>query len=80
MDEGHAVDGRCVRVEVTSKASGGAMSALAKGWDEATDGPRTGRVDPGASGWVRLLEQRTLATDRPKLIPASIPKIAARRW
>ena len=32
---------------------------------------------PASSGWVRLLEQRTLATDRPKLIPASIPKIAA---
>jgi Ca-activated chloride channel family protein len=77
MDEGHAVDGRCVRVEVTSKASGGAMSALAKGWDEATDGPRPDVWTPASSGWVRLLEQRTLATDRPKLIPASIPKIAA---
>jgi Ca-activated chloride channel homolog len=77
MDEGHAVDGRCVRVEVTSKASGGAMSALAKGWDEATDGPRPDVWTPASSGWVRLLEQRTLATDRPKLTPASIPKIAA---
>ncbi|HEU4898167.1 MAG TPA: substrate-binding and VWA domain-containing protein [Actinomycetota bacterium] len=75
--EGHAVDGRCVRVEVTSKASGGAMAALAKGWDEATDGPRPDVWTPASSGWVRLLEQRTLATDRPKLIPASIPKIAA---
>lgn len=75
--EGRAVDGRCVRVEVTSKASGGAMAALAKGWDEATDGPRPDVWTPASSGWVRLLEQRTLATDRPKLIPASIPKIAA---
>jgi Ca-activated chloride channel family protein len=75
--EGRAVGGRCVRVEVTSKASGGAMAALAKGWDEATDGPRPDVWTPASSGWVRLLEQRTLATDRPKLIPASIPKIAA---
>jgi len=76
-DEGHTVDGRCVRVEVTSKASGGAMAALAKGWDEATDGPRPDVWTPASSGWVSLLEQRTLATDRPNLIPASIPKIAA---
>ena len=77
MDEGHTVDGRCVRVEVTSKASGGAMAALAKGWDEATDGPRPDVWTPASSGWVRLLEQRTLAADRPKLIPADLPKIAA---
>ena len=77
MDEGHTVDGRCVRVEVTSKASGGAMAALAKGWDEASDGPRPDVWTPASSGWVRLLEQRTLAADRPKLIPADLPKIAA---
>jgi Ca-activated chloride channel homolog len=77
MREGHAIDGRCVRVEVTSKASGGAMAALAKGWDEAADGPRPDVWTPASSGWVRLLEQRTLATDRPGLVPASIPKIAA---
>src|SRR4029453_12316105 len=62
---------------VTSKASGGAMAALAKGWDEATDGPRPDVWTPASSGWVRLLEQRTLAADRPKLVPTSIPKIAA---
>jgi Ca-activated chloride channel homolog len=77
MDEGHAVDGRCVRVEVTSKASGGAMAALAKGWNEATDGPRPDVWTPASSGWVRLLEQRALATDRPRLLPATTPKIAA---
>ena len=77
MDEGHTVDGRCVRVEVTSKASGGAMAALAKGWDEAADGPRPDVWTPASSGWVRLLEQRTLAADRPKLVPANLPRIAA---
>jgi len=77
MDEGHTVDGRCVRVEVTSKASGGAMSALARGWDEAADGPRPDVWTPASSGWVRLLEQRMVAADRPKLVPATTPKIAA---
>ena len=74
MDEGHTVDGRCVRVQVTSKASGGAMAALAKGWDEATDGPRPDVWTPASSGWVRLLEQRSLTADRPKLIPAQHPQ------
>jgi Ca-activated chloride channel family protein len=77
MDQGHTVGGRCIRVQVTSKASGGAMSALAKGWDAATDGPRPDVWTPASSGWVRLLEQRTLVTDRPNLIPATTPKIAA---
>jgi Ca-activated chloride channel homolog len=77
MDQRPAVDGRCVQVEVTSKASGGAMAALANGWDEASDGPRPDVWTPASSGWVRLLEQRTQATDRPTMIPPSTPKIAA---
>src|SRR4029450_10841657 len=40
MDEGPTADGRCVRVQVTSKASGGAMAAPAKGWGGDTDGAR----------------------------------------
>src|SRR5919197_3750580 len=43
------VDGRCVQVNVTSKASGGAMQALARGWDEAIDGPRPDVWTPAAS-------------------------------
>ena len=77
MDQRPAVDGRCVQVEVTSKASGGAMAALANGWNEASDGPRPDVWTPASSGWVRLLEQRTQATDRPTMIPPSTPKIAA---
>jgi Ca-activated chloride channel homolog len=77
MDQRPTVDGRCVQVKVTSKASGGAMAALAKGWDEASDGPRPDVWTPASSGWVRLLEQRTQATDRPAMIPPSTPKIAA---
>ena len=77
MGQRPTVDGRCVQVEVTSKASGGAMAALAKGWDEASDGPRPDVWTPASSGWVRLLEQRTQATDRPTMIPPDTPKIAA---
>ena len=42
---GAQVDGRCVVADVTSKASGGAMQALANGWDDgSTDrGPWCGR-------------------------------------
>ncbi|MCW2708134.1 MAG: hypothetical protein JWM22_1976, partial [Frankiales bacterium] len=37
---GTKVDGQCAQVAVVSKASGGAADALARGWDEAVDGPR----------------------------------------
>ena len=36
----HEAGGHCVEVKVVSKASGGAAEALAKGWEEAVDGPR----------------------------------------
>ncbi len=73
------VDGRCVQVQVTSKASGEAMSALARptGWQESVDGPRPDVWTPASSGWVTLLEQRTAASDRPRLVPREVPKIAA---
>jgi Ca-activated chloride channel family protein len=80
--QGHRVDGRCVRVTVTSKASGAAMTALARGWNETTDGPRPDVWTPASTGWVTLLQQRSLASDRPKLLPAStdlsaLPHLAA---
>jgi len=80
--EGHRVNGQCVHVTVTSKASGAAMSALARGWNEATDGPRPDVWTPASTGWVTLLQQRSLASDRPKVLPAgadpaSLPHLAA---
>jgi Ca-activated chloride channel homolog len=73
------VDGRCVQVQVTSKASGEAMAALARptGWQESVDGPRPDVWTPASAGWVALLEQRTATSDRPKLVPAEVQKIAA---
>ncbi len=51
------VDGECVFVEVRSKASGGAMTALAEGWDEAEDGPRPTIWSPASSSWGTILNQ-----------------------
>jgi Ca-activated chloride channel homolog len=71
------VDGRCAAVEVTSKASGGAMEALARGWDDAVDGPRPDVWSPASSSWTALLRQRTTAQDRPDLVgDAELPSIA----
>ncbi len=72
-----SADGRCVQVQVTSKASGDAMAALARGWQESADGPRPDVWTPASSGWVALLQQRTVGSDRPRLVPPDVPKIAA---
>ena len=52
------VDGECVFVDVRSKASGGAATALAEGWDETTDGPRPVLWSPASSAWGEVLNQR----------------------
>jgi Ca-activated chloride channel family protein len=74
---GPQVGGRCVQVNVTTKASGAAMAALARGWNQATDGPRPDVWSPASSGWVTLLQQRSRGSDRPGLVPPDIPRIAA---
>jgi Ca-activated chloride channel family protein len=65
---GTKVDGRCARVEVVSKASGGAADALARGWNEAVDGPRPDVWSPASSSWTGLLRQKTDVLDKPDLI------------
>lgn len=60
--ENRRYDGGCANVRVVSKASGGAMDALAAGWDERRDGPTPQVWSPAASSWVSLLRDR--ATDR----------------
>ena len=75
-DDGEA-GGSCARVEVTSKASGGAMEALARGWDDAVDGPRPHVWSPASSSWTVLLRQRTTSQDVPDLVPeGDLPSIA----
>jgi Ca-activated chloride channel homolog len=71
-----AVDGHCVDVIVNSKASGGAMEALARGWDVKVDGPRPDVWSPASSGWVVLLRQRLAARDLPNIVPDETPSIA----
>jgi Ca-activated chloride channel family protein len=75
--DGTTVDGTCAQVVVTSKASGGAAEALARGWVEATDGPRPDVWSPAASSWTGLLQQKTTVADKPDLIgKAKPPSIA----
>ncbi len=64
----HQVAGACARVVVTSKASGGAADALARGWDQALDGPRPDVWSPASTSWTVLLKQKTTARDRPDLV------------
>lgn len=73
---GRTVDGRCVDVQVTSKASGAATEALARGWNERVDGPRPDVWSPASSSWSVLLRQRTAAQDKGDLVPKETPSIA----
>ena len=70
---GTKVDGTCAQVTVTSKSSGGAADALARGWDEASDGPRPDVWSPAASSWTGLLREKTQAADKPDLIGRTKP-------
>jgi Ca-activated chloride channel family protein len=70
---GTEVDGTCARVEVASKASGGAAEALARGWNASVDGPRPDVWSPAARSWTGLLQQKTTALDKPDLIAAGKP-------
>jgi len=75
-DDGEA-GGTCARVMVTSKASGGAATALGRGWDERTDGPRPDVWSPASTSWTGLLRQDTTARDAPDLVgEAKLPTIA----
>lgn len=72
----HSVGGHCVDVRVTSKASGDAASALAKGWDERVDGPRPDVWTPASSAWPVIVRQGTTAQDKGNIIPDQAPSIA----
>ena len=61
--------GRCVRMYIVSKSSGGAAEALARGWDDAIDGTRPDVWSPASSSWVVILRQRLAARDAPNIVP-----------
>jgi Ca-activated chloride channel family protein len=52
------VGDQCVFVDPKSKASGGAMQALANGWDEQAEGPLPVVWSPASSAWGAILDQR----------------------
>ncbi|MGH2707887.1 MAG: substrate-binding domain-containing protein, partial [Actinomycetota bacterium] len=71
-----AVRGRCVDVTLSSKTSGVGAGALARGWDEAADGPRPDVWSPAATSWVTILRQRLAERDAPSIVPDKVPPIA----
>ncbi|HKE52214.1 MAG TPA: substrate-binding and VWA domain-containing protein [Actinomycetes bacterium] len=73
---GHSVGGKCVDILVTTKASGGAEEALARGWDDGIDGPRPDVWSPAASTWLGLLQEDLARTDKPSLLAEENPSIA----
>ena len=66
----------CAQVTVVSKASGGAEAALARGWDDTTDGPRPDVWTPASSSWAGLLQQGLASNDTPNIVPKDLPSIA----
>ncbi len=71
---GRTFGGKCADLKVASKSSGGAMQALATGWDESVEGVPAPQVwSPAGSSWVGLLRQRAAATDKGNLVPDGKP-------
>lgn len=69
FSKGRELAGKCVEVKVTSKNSGTTMLALARGWDEKSDGRRPDVWAPASATWPNLLRQRLATTDRPSPLP-----------
>src|SRR5438309_445394 len=66
------VSGRCVRVNVTRRASGDVEEALARGWDVKTDGEPPVVWSPAARTWLILLQQHRAALGATELIPPNV--------
>ena len=62
-----SVDGECVFVDVRSKSSGAATTALAEGWDPDVDGPRPVIWSPAASSWGTILNQQLADEGQPPM-------------
>ena len=70
------VDGTCVVGQVVRKGSGTAAAALARGWDEAVDGPSPTVWSPAASSWGDIAAVQARELDNPDIFPSSGPSIA----
>ncbi|MEZ5138856.1 MAG: hypothetical protein R2711_08840 [Acidimicrobiales bacterium] len=66
-DESQLGDG-CAFVRPYSKASGGATTALAEGWDEGAEGARPVIWSPAASSWGQILNQRLADDGQPAMV------------
>src|SRR2546426_2946174 len=64
------VGDRCIDVTVTRKPSGAAEQALARGWNEAVDGPRPDAWLPAAITWILLLDHQ-----HPNLVQSDSPSL-----
>ena len=69
------VSGACVVVTVTSKPSGTAEEALARGWDERVDGPRPDVWSPASTSWTVLLQQHRAGRDATSIVPDRSPSL-----
>jgi Ca-activated chloride channel homolog len=76
-DADRQVDGSCSWVEVTRPSSGAAAAALARGWNEAADGPRPHVWSPASSSWIEIARLDAREADRPDIFPAGSPSIAS---
>ncbi|CAN5552955.1 substrate-binding and VWA domain-containing protein [soil metagenome] len=63
------VDGKCVWVDVYSKASGSAMTALAEGWDDSVAGAEPVIWSPASSSWGAILNQKLANSGEPAMAP-----------
>jgi Ca-activated chloride channel homolog len=70
------VDDRCVDLQVRPVGSVEAAGALAKGWDEAVQGPRPDVWVPASSAWALQLQLQLRAAGQPDLIGVERPKVA----
>src|SRR2546428_8785996 len=66
---------RCVSVQILEKASGDAEQALARGWEETSDGPRPDVWSPASTAWTVLLREHRSARDAAGgLVPPAGPR------
>lgn len=69
-DDADLSDGGCAFVRPYSKASGGATTALAEGWDEGAEGPKPVIWSPAASSWGQILNQKLADAGQPAMAPS----------
>ncbi|MGB9376787.1 MAG: substrate-binding domain-containing protein [Mycobacteriales bacterium] len=68
-----SVNGRCVRLDVSSKDSAQVVDAMSPAWDSKQDGPRPDIWAPESSTWVTLARGRPDTRD---LLPPVSPPLA----